>query len=65
MKNHEMWFVGPNAALGRIRKRDCDEAILREAEAAIEGLQQVHEAAGDGLEQLKAFVQRLESMLSK
>ena len=63
MRNHEVWFEEPGCFSGRIRKRDRN-AILREAESTIKRMKQVHEAAGDGLEQLRAFVRELEEMLS-
>ena len=64
MDYHRVWFVGASAALGRVKRKDCDEAILKHAKLAVKGLEDVHRATGDGLEKLREFVQDLEEMLS-
>ena len=62
--NHQVWFVGPQAAFDGVKKKNCDEAILKEAELAMKGLEDVHRATGDGLKQLKSFIRELKNKLS-
>jgi hypothetical protein len=62
-RSHEVWFEKPHPGLGKIRKQDCSEAVLREMEAAIEGLEQVGRAAREGLTQLKGMRQDLKTRL--
>lgn len=64
-ESHQVWFVGPQAAFGRVRKKDCDEEILWDAKTALEELKQLHEVARYELELLHAFVQDLEKKLSE
>ena len=54
-----MWFVGDSAAFAGVREKDCDKAVLRQAKLAIEGLEKVHRATGEGLKQLKSYVTEL------
>ena len=64
LRNHAVWFVGPQAAFNGVKKKNCDEAILKEAELAMKGLEDVHRATGDGLKHLKSFVRELKKKLS-
>ena len=63
-ESHQVWFVGPQAAFGRVRKKDCNEEILWDAQTALEELKQLHEVTGYELDLLHAFVQGLEEELS-
>jgi hypothetical protein len=62
--NHKVWFKGASRPFRTVRKKDCDQAILNDARLAIKGLKEVHEATGNGLKQLRAFVKELEKKLS-
>lgn len=64
MENHRVWFVGRQAAFGQIRKKDCDEEILHDAQSALEELERVHDVIGEEVDRLQAFVQELEERLS-
>jgi hypothetical protein len=64
MDYHRVWFVGSTAAFSKVRRKDCDEAVLKYARSAIKELDKVHKATGEGLDQLKEYVQELEERLS-
>jgi hypothetical protein len=60
-RSHQAWFARSDAALRKLKKRDRNQAVLAEMEAAIEGLEQVGKAAKDGLKRLKTIHRELEN----
>ena len=64
LDHHEVWFAGAQAAFGRIRKKDCDEEILQDAQSALEELERVRDVIEYEVERLQAFVHELEKQLS-
>jgi hypothetical protein len=63
MRNHDVWFNGASCPFRKVRKKDCDEAILRDAQSAVRKLKEMQGAIKDGLVQLNSFVQELKERL--
>jgi hypothetical protein len=63
MQNHKVWFEGGSSPFRTVNKKDCDEAILRDAQSAVRKLKEMQVTIKDGLRQLKSFIQELKERL--
>jgi len=63
MTNYEVWFVGKRAPLGSDEIKACNEAMLKDTGAAIQGLTDVRDAVREQLKRLRQYERDIKESL--